>query len=173
MIQKIPKRIAIIGLPGSGKSTFATQLGKILNIPVHHLDKHVFDGRKKRNREEFLSVKEALVKEESWIIEGCSTSTFEMRFARADTVIYFQFSRLLCIWRLCKRILVCDKNLAESGCLIGINWPLIKYLWTFDHNQKQNIAELKKRYSQVNFILFSRPKDPKNFLDKLKRENIV
>ncbi len=63
MKQEITKRIAIIGLPGSGKSTFASKLGRILNIPVHHLDKHMFDGRKKRDREEFLSVKEALIRE--------------------------------------------------------------------------------------------------------------
>lgn len=35
-----PKKFALIGLPGSGKSTFASNLGKILEIPVHHLDQH-------------------------------------------------------------------------------------------------------------------------------------
>ena len=49
------KRIAVIGLPGSEKSTFATRLGKTLSIPVHHLDKHMFDGRIKRDKQEFLS----------------------------------------------------------------------------------------------------------------------
>ena len=50
MKEKIPKRIALIGLPGSGKSTFAVKLGKRLAIPVHHLDKHMFEegGKKKR-----------------------------------------------------------------------------------------------------------------------------
>jgi adenylate kinase family enzyme len=33
MKKERPKRIAIIGLPGGGKSTFASKLGKILNIP--------------------------------------------------------------------------------------------------------------------------------------------
>lgn len=47
MEQEKLKRIAVIGLPGSGKSTFATRLGKTLRIPVHHLDKHMFDGRTK------------------------------------------------------------------------------------------------------------------------------
>src|SRR5271154_5056681 len=121
MKQEIPKRFAIIGLPGSGKSTFAAKLGKMLYIPVHHLDKHMFDGKKKRDRQEFLSVKEAMVREESWIIEGCSISTLEMRFARADTVIYFHLPRLLCIWRICKRLFTFDKNLADTGCLRGIN----------------------------------------------------
>jgi shikimate kinase len=50
MIKENPRRIAIIGLPGSGKSTFSIKLGKLLNIPVYHLDRHVFDGRKKREK---------------------------------------------------------------------------------------------------------------------------
>jgi len=48
------KRIAVIGLPGSGKSTFATRLGKMLSISVHHLDKHMFDGRTKRDKRESI-----------------------------------------------------------------------------------------------------------------------
>jgi adenylate kinase family enzyme len=117
MLQAKPQRIAIIGLPGSGKSTFATELGKILHIPVHHLDKYIFDGNRKRDKQDFLIVKKALLTEPSWVIEGCSISTLEMRFAHADTVIYFQFPRLLCIWRLCKRLFFFDRKLADSGCL--------------------------------------------------------
>lgn len=55
MHQEHAKRFAIIGLPGSGKSTFATLLGKTLVIPVHHLDKHMFEkGGKKKIRKNFF-----------------------------------------------------------------------------------------------------------------------
>jgi adenylate kinase family enzyme len=169
MKSKILKRLAIIGLPGSGKSTFAIRLGKLLNIPVHHLDRHMFDGRKKRDRQEFLAAKEALVSQDSWIIEGCSLSTLEMRFARADTIIYFHFPRLLCVWRLCKRIFSFDQTLADSGCLRGVNWPLLKYVWNFDRDKRKNIEELRKAYPQVEFLVFHSPSDIDKFLDKLTR----
>ncbi len=42
------KKFSLIGLPGSGKSTFASKLGKILDIPVHHLDRHMFEPDGKR-----------------------------------------------------------------------------------------------------------------------------
>lgn len=172
MTQKIPERLAIIGLPGSGKSTFAAKLGKILNIPVHHLDKHMFEGSKKRDKQEFLSVKEALVKEACWIIEGCSFSTFEMRFARADTVIYFHLPRLLCIWRLCKRFFTFDKYLAETGCLHGLNWTLLKYMWNFDRDKRHRIEELRKQYPQVNFVVFRTSDDPDDYFNQLKGEQL-
>ena len=78
------KRFAIIGLPGSGKSTFASKLGEVLDIPVHHLDRHMFepDG-KKRDEKAFVEIQKAMLNEAAWVIEGCSFSTFEMRFATA------------------------------------------------------------------------------------------
>lgn len=168
MKQYNPKRIAIIGLPGSGKSTFAIKLGKLLNISVHHLDRHVFDGKKKREKTEFLSLKESILKEDSWIIEGCSLSTVEMRFARADTVIYFNFPRMLCIYRICKRYFGFDHNDKFTGCLDGINWPLIKYIWNFNRNNKQNIEELSRRYSAVQFFVFSCSHDVDEYMKELK-----
>ncbi len=169
MKSEIPKRIAIIGLPGSGKSTFAFELANLLNIPLHHLDRHVFDGRKKRDRQEFLAIKKALVSEECWIIEGCSLSTLEMRFARADMIIYFHFSSLLCIWRLCKRLFYFDKTSIKSGCLRGINWPLLKYVWTFDRNNRESIEELKRKYPLVKFIIFRKSCDLYKFLDEIQK----
>ncbi len=168
MLNKFPKRIAIIGLPGSGKSTFACKLGSILNIPVHHLDKHLFNGRQKRNKQQFLAVKEALVSEDSWIIEGCSLSTLEMRFARADIVIYFQLPRLLCVWRLCKRFFAFDKAASHSGCLKGINWGLLKYMWNFDRDKSPGIKKLRQQYPKVDFVVFLNNFDSEKFLNEIK-----
>lgn len=172
MKQKTPQRIAIIGLPGSGKSTFAIKLGRVLNIPVHHLDVHMFDGNKKREKEEFLAIKKCLLREDAWIIEGCSFSTLEMRFARADTVIYFDLPRLLCIWRVCKRLFTFDQHLTKkTGCLNGINWTLIKYIWNFNRDKRQGIEELSKRYSEVKFLVFRHAKDLDEYLEKFKSKH--
>lgn len=169
MKSEVPKRIAIIGLPGSGKSTFACQLGSSLNIPVHHLDRHMFDGRIKRDRQEFLAIKELLVAKKFWIIEGCSLSTLEMRFSRADMIIYFHFSRLLCIWRLFKRLFDSDKTISSSGCLRGINWPLLRYVWNFDRDKRESIAELRKKYPLVEFIILRSPSDLDKLVGEFKR----
>lgn len=165
MKKETPRRIAIIGLPGSGKSTFAIALGKALNIPVHHLDRHMFDGRKKRDKNEFLEVKQALVKEDSWIIEGCSISTLEMRFAAADTIIYLSLPRLTCIWRVCTRMFTSDSHISETGCLNGVNWPLVEYIWNFERDKRLGIEELRQRYPNVNFIVFHSSKDLEKYLE--------
>jgi|SRR5579872_4221666 len=159
-----PHRIAIIGIPGSGKSTFATKLGKLLDIPVHHLDKHRFEPNgEKKDKQEFLSIQKTLIAEDAWIIEGCSFSTYEMRFARADMVIYFHFPRLVCIARVLKRFFIFDKALSETGCLRGINGKLLKYIWNFDKEKRADIEAFRKKYPHVHFCIFKNSQDANNF----------
>ena len=52
-----PKKFALIGLPGSGKSMFASKLGETLGIPVHHLDICSSLAERKRARIEELREK--------------------------------------------------------------------------------------------------------------------
>jgi len=162
---KAPRRFALIGLPGSGKSTFATKLGKLLHIPVHHLDQHQFEpGGKKRDKREFLALQKALVEEDAWVIEGCSFSTFEMRFARADVVIYFFLPRYLCFWRMIKRIFNYQKSF---GGLRMINWELLKYTWHFDRDKRATIDALVKKYPTLDFRIFQTQQDADQYLDSL------
>lgn len=169
MKQKIPKRVVIIGNPGSGKSTFATKLGHLLNISVHHLDAHMFIGNVKRDKQEFLKIQQMMIDEDSWIIEGCSISTLGMRFARSDMIVYLDFPRLLCIWRVCKRALFHNKDLAYSGCANFVNWVLIKYIWNFKKEKGVIIEELFRKHSDVNCFIFRSSSDTEKFLEQVNR----
>ena len=56
-------RIAVIGIPGSGKSTFANKLGNNLGRPIIHLDKEYWtnDWQKKYSKEEWKNFQKELV----------------------------------------------------------------------------------------------------------------
>lgn len=157
-----PKKFALIGLPGSGKSTFAEKLGKILDISVHHLDRHMFEpGGKKRDKEEFIEIQKNILNQDAWIIEGCSFSTFEMRFARADLLIYFHFSRFVCFFRFFKRLFNYKR---DFGGLRAITWGILKYTWNFDKEKRARIEELRKKYPLVEVLIFKNQKDADLFL---------
>lgn len=160
-----PKKFALIGLPGSGKSTFASKLGKILDIPVHHLDSHMFepDGKKK-DKQEFIEIQQAILNEDAWVVEGCSFSTFEMRFAKADVLIYFQFSRFVCFLRLFKRLFNYKK---DFGGLRAVTWEILKYTWNFDKEKRARIEELRQKYHQTKFLIFRNQKDAVSYLKPL------
>lgn len=160
-----PQKFALIGLPGSGKSTCASKLGKILGIPVHHLDKHMFEpGGKKRAKQEFIEIQKAMLAEKAWVVEGCSFSTFEMRFAQADVLLYFHFSRFICFLRLFKRLFNYKK---DFGGLRAINWEILKYTWNFDKEKRFRIEELRQKYPETEFLILRSQKDVDLFLESL------
>ncbi|MES2122452.1 MAG: DNA topology modulation protein [Chlamydiota bacterium] len=162
-----PRRFVLFGLPGSGKSTFAVKLSNKLNIPVHHLDRHMFEaGGKKRDKQEFLALQKAMLVEDSWIIEGCAMSTLEIRFAKADIVIYFHLPRLLCMWRVLKRVFFHDKTLCDTadGCTKVISWEILKYIWNFEKEKRESIEALRKKYPHAEFRIFQTSHDANQYI---------
>jgi adenylate kinase family enzyme len=127
------QRIAIIGCPGSGKSTLANKLGGLLNRPIDHLDKEYWtkDWEKKYStKEEWDSFHNKLIDQDSWIIDGNYENSMDKRLERADTIIFFDISRWVCLWRAVAR--------------------------TFDRSQKKDKPEGAKdrlSFELVNFIL--------------------
>jgi len=128
--------------------------------------KNLLEQKREKRTPLFILMKMAILDEASWIVEGCSFSTFEMRFAHADTLIYFHFSRLLCFWRLFKRLF--NHNEVFGGLRV-INWGILKYIWNFDKEKRERIEELRKKYPGVGFRIFRRPKDADRYLEELKR----
>ncbi len=95
-------KILITGNAGSGKSSFGKKLSEKLSLPLHGLDKIVWEeGWKKTPRDK----KEKLIKEitdkDSWIIEGVSKKALE----KADKVYFLDISTPRCIFNIIKRFL--------------------------------------------------------------------
>ena len=77
------KRIMVIGCSGSGKSTFALELGRITGIEVTHLDRLNWRaGWKEVSRNEFDRQLDEVLKKDSWIIDGNYSRTMEKRLER-------------------------------------------------------------------------------------------
>lgn len=162
----------IFGIPGSGKSTFALKLSRLLNAPLFHIDKYFFvSGWEERNYEEFLQIQKGLVNQDSWIIDGNATRSFDIRFSRADTVIYFHFNRILCLWRIFKRLIRKHPHISDraEGCTEKLHFHLIKYLWSFPQRVKQSIEDLRLKYPEAKFYEFQNDRQAYFFLTTLKK----
>jgi adenylate kinase family enzyme len=159
-------RIMIFGRPGSGKSTFAYALHKSINLPLHHLDKHFFTKNwVERDTQEFLRIQQSIVDEDLWIIDGNSIKSLEMRYARADLVLHFNYPRWICYWRVFKRIF--DKNLEIDDraecCPERASWKLLKYMWGYEKRVEEPIAYLKDKYPNVPFVEISNDRELNTF----------
>lgn len=150
-----PRRIVIFGRSGSGKSTFAMKLGKNLKLPVYHLDKYFFlENWVPRNYEEFLKIQKCLVKNDSWIIDGNNSKSLEIRYKKADLVLYFNYPRFLCYWRVFKRLFFKDPTIKDRafGCNETIRFELLKYMWGFEKKLARKVEFLTNKYPQIRFI---------------------
>jgi adenylate kinase family enzyme len=150
----MPSKIMIFGRPGSGKSTFSHALHKQTRIPLHHIDKYYFvENWVERDRQEFLDIQQSIVDTDSWIIDGNSIKSLEMRYAKADLVLCLNFPRWICLYRVLKRILFPNTKINDraEGCKDSLSWKLLEYMWTFDQHVEKPIAYLRKKYPNIKF----------------------
>lgn len=148
------KRIIIFGRPGSGKSTFATWLARRLDLPLHHLDKHFYiENWVERDYSEFLQIQRDIVNSESWIIDGNNTRSLEMRWSKADLVLYFNVPKIICYFRIFKRFLKPNTSFDDraTGYPEKIRLSLLQYMWTFEKRVAKGVKAFKELYPQAAF----------------------
>ena len=74
-----------MGGSGTGKTTLANNLGRDLNLPVHHIDGiHHLENWQLRDKTERDKIIMEKVNEEKWIIDGTYRSTLKKRVENSN-----------------------------------------------------------------------------------------
>ncbi|WP_282020937.1 DNA topology modulation protein [Planomicrobium okeanokoites] len=166
------KRMALIGSGGSGKSTLARELGKKLNIEVFHLDALLWKPNwQPTSKEEQRKIQMELVKKDEWIIDGNYNGTMDIRLREADTIIFLDFSRVLCTYRALKRMIQ-YRNRRRPDMAEGVkerfDLNFVKWIWNYPKNIRPVVL---KRFEELPndkvVIILKSPKEARNFLDSL------
>lgn len=168
------KRIIIIGGNGSGKTTFSIELAKILRIPLIHLDQIYWrDNWETIDSEEFDKI---LIKElikPNWIIDGNYNRTIYNRIKYCDTIFYFDFSTIKCIYGITKRII---KNYGKSHFDMGGNCPEkfdLKFYYNvilFNKKYRKRYYEMLNKCKNKTIIIFKNRKQVKSYLNNFKEQ---
>ena len=99
------ERVLIIGNAGSGKTTFSRQLAAKYALPLVHLDKIYWCGNWEHlSRDAFDKCLQEELEKPRWIIDGNFNRTLPHRLQYCDTVFYFDFPTILCLWGITKRV---------------------------------------------------------------------
>jgi adenylate kinase family enzyme len=100
----IGKRISVIGVSGSGKTTFAENLGQQLGYPHFELDALHWEPNWVEAPHDIFRARVAqVVSGESWIIDGNYSIVRDLVWSRADTIVWLDYSLPLILWRVIRR----------------------------------------------------------------------
>jgi adenylate kinase family enzyme len=163
------KRILIFGSSGAGKSTFAKRMNDILGIEIIHLDQHYWKPNWTRTESEEWNKKvEELIRGDEWIMDGNYRSSMDLRFSKADTVIWLDFSPLVCLYRIYKRRLKNNRADELDGCRERITFELLRWvLWKFPRDNRKDIFKrLKQLKGKKDVYILKSNKEVESFLKK-------
>ncbi|MGE7948981.1 DNA topology modulation protein [Lysinibacillus sp. NPDC093688] len=167
------KKVVLIGSGGSGKSTLARQLGERLKIKVYHLDtlfwKPNWVGVPK---DEQRTIQNDLVKKEEWIIDGNYGGTMEIRLNTADTIIFLDIPRAICVFRALERIIRYRNKTRPDmgeGCEERFSFEFFKWIWQYPKTKRPKILERLEQLSKdKEVIILKSPKDVQYFLEQVQ-----
>jgi adenylate kinase family enzyme len=167
-------RVLILGSGGAGKSTFAKQLGEILDIDVDHLDKYFWKpGWVKPSEEDWIATVAKLIERKRWIIDGNYSGTLAQRVARCDTMILLDMSRLLCIWRIIKRRLIYLNSTRPDiakGCDEKLDFEFVTWVWNYPRHTRPKILSLMQNNSeQKRMVRLRSDGEVRRFLNSLRQ----
>ena len=166
------KKIILIGSGGSGKSTLARLLGAKFGLNVYHLDALLW----KPNwvgvpRHEQREIQNDLVKKDKWIIDGNYGGTMDIRLKAADTIIFLDIHRIICMYRALKRMVQYRNKTRpdmREGCDERLDFSFLKWIWRYPKAKRPDILnKLEQISDEKQVVILKSPKQVKAFLENV------
>lgn len=166
-------KIMIVGNGGAGKSTLAQALGQLTGIPVHHLDAHYWQpGWVETDRDTWIDIQQTLMQAPQWILEGNYSGTMDQRVAAADTIIFLDFNRWVCLWGvITRRLKYWNRSRPDTGqgCPERLDWAFLKWVYQYPTLGKQrSTAHFKNLPANKRLLVFKNRRQVRGFLASLQ-----
>lgn len=175
------KRINVIGTTGSGKTTFSKDLSAALGIPYVQLDELFWKPNwVESTEEEFLPKVASAVGDDTWVLDGNFSRTTDIKWQRADTVIWLDYSFLTTFTQLFGRTI---KRAVKKNEL----WPntgnresfrksffdkssiLMWFFKNYGRNKKRyEEAMQSSEFSHLNFVRLTNRKEAREFIENTR-----
>ena len=162
------RRVVVVGSGGSGKSTFSRELGRRTGLPVIHLDREYWrPGWEETPKDEWKDRVAEMLEGESWIMDGNFGGTREMRMRAADTIIFLDLPRRVCLYRILKRTL---KYFGKSrpdmteGCGERLDLEFIGWVWNYKHQSRMWLMAELDSIGDKRVIILKNQRQVREFL---------
>ncbi|KHD07029.1 adenylate kinase [Candidatus Thiomargarita nelsonii] len=169
------ERIVVIGTSCSGKTTFAREFAKILDIEHIELDALYWEPNwKVRDSEQFKSLVESRTNKARWIVDGNYSMVRDILWLRATTIIWLNYAFPIVLYRAIVRSFKrsMTKEVLFSGNQESFRRSFLSkesiILWVINTH-----SENRRRYSSLlssasaKLIEFKTTNETKKFLKNL------
>ena len=159
------KKVLVLGCSGSGKSTFSIKLHEKTKIPLYHLDNIWWKAdRSHISRDEFDERLSDLVGQDSWIIDGDYSRTYEKRIAACDTIFFLDYGQKVCMEGITERVGQDRPDMPWTEDTLDPE--LVELVKNYEAENKPLLRDLFSKYPDKNVITFHTRKEAEKWMMK-------
>ena len=157
------RKIYIVGIVASGKTTLAKKLSNTLSIPWYELDcivhRETETGRYKRTQDQQVEVIYDIDKKGDWIIEGTYRKSCNCLFNLADKIIFLDTPLWKRRFRIFTRFI--KQQLYIEKCHYKSDFEMLKLMYKWTSDFEINRSEFENMLQEYNnkLIIVSNDKD--------------
>jgi adenylate kinase family enzyme len=169
-----PVRYVIVGNGGAGKSTLARRLSEITRLPVVHLDRLFWQpGWIETPKDAWRALQADVFAGEAWIADGNYGGSMEIRLARADCVVLLDYSRIVCVMGVLRRVVRyrdgSRPDLAE-GCPERFDLAFVRYVWNYNRDSRPRVlAKIREHAGDAVVVRLRSRRSARAWLDEQAR----
>ena len=124
----------------------ARRLGDATGLPVIHMDREYWQpGWVQPEPSEWASRVDELAAGDSWIMDGNYGGTMAQRLARADTIVFLDVPRSVCVWGALKRRVAFHgrpRPDMTEGCEERLTFEFLKWIWDYPATRRPGILAM-------------------------------
>lgn len=149
--QSLDRRIAVLGMTASGKSTLAVQLARLLDVPHVELDSIVHGPNwVDLPDEEFHARTAEALSGDGWVADGNYAAVRDLTIGQAEAVVWLDYPIIIPLWRVLPRTvrrIIRHEELWNGnretwrGALLGRD-SLVVWILKMHHKRRRELAAL-------------------------------
>ncbi|HSS97305.1 MAG TPA: hypothetical protein VLK33_09755 [Terriglobales bacterium] len=172
------QRIVVLGVTGSGKTTFSRRLAARLGYPHIEMDAlHWLPNWTEKPTDAFRADIAEALSSECWVIDGNYSKVRDIVWSRAETIIWLDYRLPLILWRLTRRTV---SRILSREVLWNENRESLRnqfghdslFIWAFQsyHKQHRTYPALfqQPEYQHIRFIRLTSPRAAEDWLRRIQ-----